>query len=60
MNILTVLQEENNFLYDALRRQERLIQSQTMALKENHPDFARNLTKLKKISRQQKEQINVS
>lgn len=57
LNILTVLQEEENFLSEALANQQK---HQSRATSVKHLDLNRDVTKLREISRQQKEQISVS
>lgn len=57
LNILTVLQEEENFLSEIIIHQHK---NQSRATSVKHLDLNRDVTKLREISRQQREQISVS
>lgn len=57
LNILTVLQEEENYLSQVIVHQHK---NQSIATSVKHLDLNRDVTKLREISRQQREQILVS
>lgn len=58
LNILTVLQEEKNYLRQVLKRQTKMVEKMTSKI-EKGVDFRHDLNKLKDIEKQQQEQIEV-
>lgn len=57
LNVLTVLQEEQNMLQEALRHQSKV---QSLWSTEGSADYGMDLWKLKEISKQQQEQLKVT